>query len=120
MTHYTSEQLVSFFVEKLQEKKAENIISIDLREMNNSMAEFLIVCSGSVAQHVEALADFLLDETKKQFGETPLSKEGFENAYWILLDYVTVVVHIFQPQYREFYDIESLWADGKVTHYTEK
>jgi len=119
MTDYTTEQLVAFFIEKLQEKKAEDIISIDIRKMDNAMTEFLLICTGTTNIHVQAIADFLLEETKKEFKEVPFSKEGFDNSFWILLDYVNIVVHIFQPEYRTFYDIESLWADGEIKTHTE-
>jgi ribosome-associated protein len=120
MINYTTEQLVAFFIEKLQEKKAQDIVSIDIREMDNAMTEFLIICTGTTNIHVQSIADFLIKETRKKIRERPFSQEGFDNAFWVLLDYINIVIHIFQPEYRSFYDIEGLWADGKIKKHIEK
>ncbi|MFO7811130.1 MAG: ribosome silencing factor [Candidatus Delongbacteria bacterium] len=94
------------------EKKGLDISVLDLRDLNTSFDYFVII-SGSVDQHIKAIADHIRKELSKQ-GTKPIGYEGVSNLKWVLLDFVDVVVHIFDPETREFYDIESMWKDRKA------
>lgn len=109
-----SEMLASIVVEGVFEKFGEDVVQIDLRKIKNAVADFFIVCHGKSRAQVEAIADSVQSEVKKAVGVNVWKKEGFENAEWVLLDYVDVVVHIFQHENRRYYKLEELWADADV------
>lgn len=112
---YNSEELVETIIEGLQERKAEDIVKIDLRNIDSSVCKYFIVCNGTSTTHVTGLADSVEDYVREEINEKVWKKEGVQNAHWILLDYADVVVHIFQKEYRDFYKLESLWADAPIT-----
>ncbi|MFY0644865.1 MAG: ribosome silencing factor [Bacteroidia bacterium] len=112
--------LAEVVVKGMQEKKAKNIVKIDLSEITASVADYFVVCHGDSDRQVKAVADSVEDEVREHLNEKPISREGESVARWILLDYANVVVHIFQREVREFYEIEELWHDGKFTHYEEE
>lgn len=114
LIHDLSELLASVAVEGMQEKKAREITRLDLRNISSSVTDFFIVCHGDSRTQVEAIARSVEEEVFKKTGESPWHREGFENAEWILLDYINVVIHIFQPEKRNFYGIERLWADAEI------
>lgn len=114
-----SQILVDVVIKGLQEKKAENIVTIDLRSLENAVCDFFVICTGTSSTHVGALSKAAEEEVRKTLGEKPWHAEGFGNAEWILLDYVNIVVHIFQDEARNFYNIEGLWADAVVTEIKE-
>jgi len=99
-------------IQSLIEKKGEQIVCIDLKAMHHVLFDYFIICSGNSKPHVETLSDFVQETTKKQAGIRPSYIEGRANGEWILLDYFNVIVHIFQPKIRRFYNIESLWSDA--------
>ena len=108
-----AQALSDLAVQGLQEIKGKSIIRMDLRESDGAVTDFFIICTGTSDKHVQSLADSVIDFLKKE-GERPISKEGTESGEWILLDYVNVVVHIFQEETRQFYRLESLWGDAKI------
>lgn len=109
-----AEELKNHIISGMQEKKAKEIVCIDLRNVKNAVADFFVVCHADSKTHVEAIADSVEDYVSRHAGEYPVHKEGVSNAEWILLDYVDVVVHIFRHEQREFYGIERLWADAEI------
>ena len=96
------------------EKKANEVVSIDLRKFTNRMADMFIICHGSSVTQVETIADYVEEFTLKQLKQKPFHREGFENKEWILLDYFDIVVHVFLEEKRNFYSIEALWGDGEI------
>ena len=114
---FTSEQLVETIVEAMQDKKAEEIIKLDLSETGSSVADFFIICHGNSNVQVDAIASGIERETREKLKEKPWKKEGSQNAQWIILDYVNVVVHVFYKEMREHYKLEDLWGDAKITNY---
>jgi ribosome-associated protein len=108
------ETLVEFAVKGMEEKKAKEIVTMDLRKLHHAVADFFVICHADSNTQVGAIADSVEEEIRKATGEKPFGREGFQNAEWILLDYVNVVVHIFQKPKRDFYRIESLWADAET------
>lgn len=109
-----SEYLADSVITGMQEKKGQEIVSIDIRKFKNSITDFFIICHAESHTHVQAIADSVEEMVYKLSGETPTHKEGKANAEWILMDYIHVVVHIFRKDRREFYGVERLWADATV------
>ena len=106
--------LIEKIVDGISDVKGQNIEMIDLRKIENRICDFYIICSGSSNTHVSAILESVKKKISKSLKEKPSHTEGEENAEWILLDYINVVVHIFQEQVREFYKIEELWGDCKI------
>jgi len=109
-----SEKLVDKIVKGIQEVKGHEILTVDLRNIPNSVSDFFVICHGTSDTQVEAIARSVVDTVESELNEKPVHKEGTETAEWILLDYFNVVAHIFQPKTREYYDLEKLWADADV------
>ena len=107
--------LIDQIVSSIQDVKGEDIMIFDLSEIENSVAETFIICSGNSNTQVNAISGSVEKKVRNELGERPWHVEGTENAMWVLVDYVSVVVHIFQKQVREYYDIEELWGDAKIT-----
>lgn len=106
-------------VRGLQEKKGKDIIIIDLRKIPTAIADYFVVCHGDSAPQTEALARSVEEIVFKETGEWPDHIEGLQNAKWVLIDYIHVIVHIFQPEQRDYYGIERLWADAPVKRITD-
>ena len=104
-------------VHGIQEKKGNDIVRLDLRELNSSVSDYFIVCNADSSTQVKAIADSVEDEIFKQMKVNVWHKEGQENAEWIVLDYFDIVVHIFKTDKREFFGIEDLWGDAETTTY---
>ena len=115
-----AEELDHIIIEGILEKKGKDIISIDLSGLDNSVCDSFIISHGDSGTQVRAIADHIEEKVKKQLNFNVLHKEGYENLQWILLDYSSVVVHIFDPDTRKYYQLEELWADGKLVRITEE
>lgn len=100
-------------VEGIQEKKGVNITVLDLTSIENTISDYFVICDGDSNVHVDTIADSVDEYVRKTVGDKPLHVEGRDNAEWILIDYMNVVVHLFQRKVREFYNLEGLWADGE-------
>lgn len=107
-------------IESIREKKGKNTINIDLTKLNNSICEFFIISQGESNTQVRAIAQNIEEKVKKHLNQKTSHTEGYENAQWILLDYNSVVVHIFQQVTRNYYKLEELWADGILTVYPDE
>ncbi len=110
-----SEVLVKNIVEGIQEKKGKNICVVNLKKIDTAACSFFVVCNGDSARQVDAIADSVIDYVRENLQDRPIAKDGFETASWIALDYGDVMVHVMQREPRNFYNIEGLWDDGKVT-----
>ncbi len=108
------ERLLNFIVEGMIEKKAKEIVCIDLRNIKNAVTDFFVICHADSKAHIDAIAKSVEEFVYKKQGEEPFHREGQANSEWILLDYLNVVVHIFRQEQREFYGIERLWADAEI------
>lgn len=116
MNKITDKQLlIDKIVEAMQDTKGEDILIFDLSKIENSVAETFIICSGNSNTQVSAIAGNIEKKVRNDLQDRPWHVEGNENALWVLLDYVSVVVHVFQRETREYYDIEELWGDAKIT-----
>ena len=118
--NYSSKDLIKFIIEGIQNKKGKNIVNISFKKIENAVCQNFIICNGDSNTHVCAIGDSVEDYVKNKLNERADHKEGFKNAQWILLDYIDVVVHVFQKQYRDHYKLEELWADADITVIEEK
>ncbi|MGZ3904974.1 MAG: ribosome silencing factor [Bacteroidia bacterium] len=107
-------ELLNAIIDGLEEKKAHNIVVLDLHKIKNRSFDYFVIADADSSTHVEAIASTVEEEVKKHTGERPYHTEGWQNAEWILLDYVNIVVHVFQKPVRDFYNIEDLWADAEM------
>jgi len=114
-----SQLLLDAAIEGLQKTKGENIVCINLKGIENAVCEYFIICSGTSNTHVSALAGSVEKEIRKALQEKPWHSEGFGSSEWVLLDYVNVVIHIFQEEARDFYNLEGLWADAEISKIKE-
>ena len=108
-------QLVEEVILGIENVKGEHIHQLELRELDNTPCDFFIVCSGNSNTQVSAIVNSVQKTVSKALHEKPFHTEGLDNAEWVLIDYVNVVVHVFQNQIREYYNIEELWGDAKST-----
>lgn len=109
-----TKELVKSIIKGLQEKKGKNIVTVDLTKISGAICEYMVIGEGSTSTQVSALSDSVWDFARKESQEKPLSVDGYQQAHWIGMDYGTVLVHIFLPEQRQFYNLENLWADSKV------
>jgi ribosome-associated protein len=112
--------LLKNVIKGIFEKKGHNVLKIDLRKLENRIADYFVICHGSSVTQVDSICDSVEDIVRKEAGEKPLHIEGLENRYWVLIDYGNVIVHIFLEEYRGFYSLESLWADAEVEVMVDK
>lgn len=110
-----SEKLSKAVVAGMQEKKAQDIVVMDMRETKNAIADFFVICSGNSDKQVEAIARSVDEEVEKKLKENPWHIEGKNNKEWVILDYINVVAHVFKKDKREFYALEKLWGDAHIT-----
>lgn len=116
-TTTTSELLSEVAVKGLQEKKGLDIVRMDLRDADGAITDYFVICSGTSDRHVQALSKSVDEVIRKELKDKPINTEGYTTGEWILIDYVDVVIHIFQREKRTFYDIEGLWGDAEVKSY---
>jgi len=112
-------KLIKTIINAIQEKKGENIISLDLRKVNEAVADFFIVCEASNQPQVRAISDFVEQQIKEKCDEDPYRHEGMKYLQWVLIDYVNVVVHVMLSETRKFYKLEEMWSDA-VAHEHEE
>ena len=111
--------LPTVIVRAIENLKGEDIVCLDLRKLKNAVSDFFIICSGNSNTQVDAIANAVYGEVSTNLKIKPWHSEGQQNAEWILLDYVDTVVHIFQKETREFYNLENLWADAEKITFNE-
>jgi ribosome-associated protein len=109
-----TEVLVESVVKGIFEKKGQNVLKVDLRKLENRITDYFIICHGSSKTQVDSISYSVEEVVRKEAGEKPFHVEGLENCFWVLIDYGDVIVHIFQEESRNFYSLESLWADAHI------
>ena len=107
-------KIIKTIIAAIQEKKGENIISLDLRKINEAVADFFIICEAGNQPQVRAIAENVEYLVKERCEEDPYHHEGFQNLHWVLIDYVNVVVHVMLPEPRKFYQLEEMWSDAPM------
>lgn len=110
-------RIFKLIIKAIQEKKGEQIVSLDLRKIPEAVSDYFIVCQATTNIQVKAIADHVEDTIKKQLGELPYRHEGYHALQWVLIDYVNVVVHVMQPEARKFYKLEEMWSDAPLQEY---
>lgn len=110
-----TDELISVIIKGIEDVKGKEITILDLREIENTVCEYFIIAEGTSNTQVNAIVNSVQKKVSKDLKDKPWHTEGADNAEWVLIDYVNVVVHIFQKHIREYYDIESLWGDAKTT-----
>lgn len=108
-----SSKLFKTIIQSIQEKKGENIVSLDLKKIHEAVSDFFIIVSANSTTQVKAIADHIEEEVKSKCGESPYKHEGRQAAQWVLIDYVNVVVHVMQTESRKFYQLEEMWSDAQ-------
>ena len=111
-----SDTLADLVVRGMQDKKAADIVVLNLKELKNAVADYFIICSANSDTQLEAVARSVEEEIEKVTGESPWQTEGRTNREWVLLDYVDVVVHVFLRDRRKFYALEELWGDADISY----
>ncbi len=109
-----TDELINCAIEGIDKMKGQDISLLDLREIDSAVCDYFIICNGTSNTHVNAIVKSVQKTVSKALSEKPWHIEGEESGKWVLLDYVNVVVHVFQKHIREYYDIESLWGDAKA------
>ena len=107
-------KIIKVIIQAIQQKKGEKIISLDLRKIQEAVADFFIVCEAGSTTQVRAIADFIETELKEKCGEIPYRHEGRQVLQWVIIDYINVVVHIMLPESRRFYKLEEMWSDAAL------
>ena len=111
----SEDALISNIITGIENVKGLDVRLLDLRDIENTVCNYFVVCSGSSNTHVNAIVSAIQKRVSKELKEKPFHTEGSDNAEWVLIDYVNIVVHVFQKQIREYYNIEELWGDAKTT-----
>ena len=114
-----SSKIIKTIIAAIQEKKGENIISLDLRKINEAVADFFIICEASNQPQIRAIADNVEQKVKEKCDENPYHHEGLKNLQWVLIDYVNVVVHVMLKETRGFYKLEDMWSDAASTDHSD-
>lgn len=107
--------LVQKIIEGIQEKKGKNIIVADLTAIDDTICNYFVICQGNSPSQVAAIVDSVREYVRKEIDNKPAGIDGLRNAQWVAMDYSDVLVHVFLPELREFYNLEHLWADAKLT-----
>jgi ribosome-associated protein len=109
-----SSKIIKTIIKAIQEKKGENIISLDLRKIHEAVADFFIICEANNQPQIRAISEHVEELVREKCEEKPYHQEGYQAMHWVLIDYVNVVVHVMQPESRKFYKLEEMWGDGKL------
>jgi len=112
-------KIIKTIIAAIQEKKGENIVSLDLRKIHEAVADFFIICEAGSQPQVRAIAEHVEAQVRKLCLENPYHQEGYNNLQWVLMDYVNVVVHIMLPENRKFYKLEEMWSDASGEEHDE-
>lgn len=110
-----AKEVIGLIVEGIQEKKGKGITVVDMLGLGNSVCDYFVICQGNSPNQVSAITDSIADTVREKGGKKPYAIDGLRNSQWVAMDYGDILVHIFLPDVRAFYDIEHLWADAKIT-----
>ena len=112
-------KIIKTIIGAIQEKKGNNIISLDLRKINEAVADFFIICEANSQPQIRAISEHIEAEVREKCDEGPYHHEGLHNLQWVLIDYVNVVVHVMLPENRKFYKLEEMWSDAAGEEHNE-
>lgn len=112
--------LIEQIIEGITDNKGEEITVLDLTHLENSVCDYFVIASGNSSTQVKSISEAVEKRVREELGDKPWHVEGADRSEWVLMDYVNAVVHVFQKEQREFYDLESLWGDAEVRHIETK
>lgn len=115
MKRNETKALIKNITEGIQEKKGNDIVVADLTTMQDTICNYFVICQGNSPNQVTAIVESIGEYVREHSGVKPFAVDGLRNAQWVAMDYSDVLVHVFLPETRKFYDIEHLWADAKLT-----
>jgi ribosome-associated protein len=115
----SAEDLNELIVSLIQDKKGHDIVSLDLRKIPEAMSDYFVICHGDSTTQTRAITDYLEEEIRKRTSAKPYHLEGRNNGEWCLIDFGDVIVHVFEKEKREFYQLEDLWSDGVIHRYAD-
>lgn len=110
-----AKEIIEQIVEALHDKKGKGVVVVDMLGLGNSVCDYFVICQGNSPNQVSAITDSVADTVREKCGKKPYAIDGLRNCQWVAMDYGDILVHIFQPDVRAFYDIEHLWADARTT-----
>lgn len=111
----SAKETIEQIIEGIQDKKGREIVIVDMLELGNSICDYFVICEGNSPAQVNAITGSVEDKVRIECGKKPYAVDGMRNAQWVAMDYGDILVHIFQPEVRKFYDLDHLWADAKIT-----
>lgn len=114
-----SSRIFKTIIKAIQDKKGEQLVSLDLRKIPEAVADFFIICQATSNTQVRAISDFIEEQVRFKCEEAPYKHEGKQGLHWVLIDYVNIVVHVMQPDTRKFYRLEEMWHDAPLTGHDE-
>ena len=115
MENINAKEVIDQIIEGIQDKKGKEIVIVDMLKLGNSICDYFVICQGGSPAQVGAITDSIEDTVRVNCGRKPYAIDGLRNAQWVAMDYGDILVHVFQPEVRKFYDIEHLWADATLT-----
>ncbi len=110
-----AKEIIEQIVEGIHDKKGKGVVVVDMLGLGNSVCDYFVICQGNSPNQVSAITDSVADTVREKCGKKPYAIDGLRNCQWVAMDYGDILVHIFQPDVRAFYDIEHLWADARTT-----
>jgi ribosome-associated protein len=113
-------RLFKTIIHAIQDKKGEKIISLDLRKIDEAVADFFVICEASNPQQVRAIGEWIQEKVKKDCDEAAYKHEGYQNLQWVLIDYINIVVHVMLPETRKFYALDEMWSDAQTMEHIDK
>ena len=113
----SSDSLCDLIIDAIQDIKGKNILRLDLKSLDESPADYFVICEGESHTQVKGISDNIYKRLRDEMGLRPFKTEGEQHANWILVDYFDIVIHIFYKETRGYYDLEDLWSDAKITEY---
>jgi ribosome-associated protein len=113
-------KIIKTIISAIQQKKGENVISLDLRKIPEAVADFFIICEAGNQPQIRAISDFTEEQVRKQCSENPYRHEGYQALQWVLIDYVNVVVHVMLSENRKFYKLEEMWSDADIREHVNQ
>jgi len=116
----SSQELSRLMIDCVLEKKGKDVVELDMRDLTEAFCDYFVICHCTSTTQVKAVANFIAYKFKTEAGEFPICQEGMKNAEWVLVDFGSVVAHIFLKDRREFYQLEDLWGDAKITAYSDE
>jgi len=115
-----TEALLARVIEGIQEKKGKQVVSLDLRKLDNAICSYYVICNADSGTQVEAIANSVDEVVREKCSEKPRRTDGFDNALWIVMDYFDIMVHVFRTETRDFYRLEEMWADAKTVAFQDE